>query len=395
MANYTSLQAAIDAGTENMTALSFNSRNDDGTTAYQTGIDWFAFNGVNVSTIYSCGNSYLGFGANTSNLCVNQRDCAVYSEYMEVGTIGVSRFLKFRWVGTSYYSSSFQNDPNYQQHYDVFLIDNGQIFLNFYEVPVQTGGGRNSLTCGSENINFSVTQGQPCEYTFTPSDPVKGTGWSVSTERPNLVVNRKPSGSAELSTTAIQTVGIAASTRIIWAADVPEETSLSVLTKLSGGEYGECTNGGKIAGVAPSADLSSETLHIRVEMSTQNPVKTPVLTQMRVELLGADDSKVLVLHFAPGNQTSVQNAAKPIIVAYNGSTVAGNGGFVQAFEIKCPNDGFEYKGGQNDAEHIEIVSVQASGELLRLHYKDCSAGTEHIQIASITATGALAHVDDI
>jgi hypothetical protein len=395
MADYTSLQAAIDAGTENMTTLRLNNRNDDGTTSYQTGIDWFFFNRSPVTTIYSSGNSFFGFGVSSEQLRVNRRDCAVWSEYMETGTIGKNRFLKFRWVGTSNWSSSYQNDPNYQQHFDVFLIDNGQIFLNFYEVPVSDCTGTNSLTCGSESVSFTVTADKPCEYTFTPNDPATGTGWSVSAERPNLVINRKPSGSAELSTTAIQTVGIAASTRIIWAAEVPEETTLTVLTKLSGGQYAECTNGGEIAGIAPSSDLSDDTLHIRVDMATQNPANTPVLSQMRVELLGAEDSKVLVLHFAPGNQTSVQNAAEPITVAYNGTTMMGDGGFVQAFELECPIDGLEYKGGQNDAEHIEIASIQAHGKLTRLYYSDYSTDAGHLELGNITATGVLIHVNDI
>lgn len=395
MADYTSLQAAIDAGTENMTTLRLSSRNDDSTTSYQTGVNWFFFEGRQVTTIYSSGNSWLGFGASSEHLRVNRRDCAVWSEYMETGAIGASKFLKFKWVGTSYYSSSYQNNPDYQQHYDVFLIDNGQIFLNFYEVPVQSGGGTNSLSCGSESVTFTITPGEPCEYTFTPTDPATGTGWSVSAERPKLLINRKPSGSAELSTTAIQTVGTSASTKIIWAADVPEETTLTVLTRLSGGQYAECTNGGEIAGIAPSTDLSNETLYIRIEMATQNSMKSPVLSRMRVELLGADDSKVLVLHFAPGNRTSVQNAAEPITVAYNGATMMGDGGFVQAFEVECPNDGLIYKGDQNDAEHIEVTNIRAIGALTRLYYRDFSAGTEHIEITDITATGILTHVDDI
>lgn len=395
MADYTSLQTAIDAGTENMTVLRASSRNDDSTTSYQTGIDWFFFEGRQVTTIYSSGNSWLGFGASSEHLRVNRRDCAVWSEYIETGAIGASNFLKFKWVGTSYYSSGYQNNPDYQQHYDVFLIDNGQIFLNFYEVPVSDCTGTNSLTCGSESVSFTVTADKPCEYTFTPSNPAAGTGWSVMSGRPNLVVNHKPSGVAELSTTAIQSVGTAAATRIIWAEDVPEETSLTVLTKLSGGEYVACANGGEIAGIAPSADLSNETLHIRVDMATENTEKTPVLSGMRVELLGAEDSKVLVLNFAPGNQTSVQNAAEPITVAYNGSTMMGDGGFVQAFEVECPNDGLIYKGDQNDAEHIELKSVRATGELKRVYYSDYSHGAEHIELTSITASGTLTHVNDI
>ena len=394
MADYMSLQDAIDAGTDNMTALRLNNRNDDGTNNYQTGIDWFFFNGTKVTYICSSGNSFLGFGVTSEQLQVNRRDCAVWSEYMETGTIGNSRFLKFKWVGTSYYSSSYQNDPNYQQHYDVFLIDNGQIYLNFYEVPVNTGNGTNSLTCGSENVAFTITAGEPCEYTFTPSDPTTGKGWTVEAGRPNLTVNRKPSGTAEFSTTAVQAVGKAASTKILWEAEVPEETSLTVMAKLSGGEYAVCTNGGKIPGVTTETDMSDKTLYIRVDMATQNTVMTPVLSQMRVDLLGEEDLKMVVLHFAHGNQTSVQNAAGPISVSYTGSTLEGEGGSVQAFELECPNDGLEYKGGQNDVEHIEVSGVTATGVLKKIEYRNVKAD-EHIEISAITATGTLTHVDDI
>ena len=394
MANYMSLQDAIDAGTGNMTALRLNSRNDDNTSTYQTGIDWFFFNKATVANIYPSGNSFIGFNTTAEHLKVNRRDCAVWSEYSEVGNIGTNRFFKFKWVGTSYYSSGYQNDPNYQQHYDVFLIDNGQIFLNFYEVPVQTGSGTNSLTCGSENVSFSITAGVPCEYTFTPSDPATGTGWSVIAGRPELSVNRKPFGTAELSTTAVQSVGKAASSRIFWEADVPDETTLTVMAKLSGGQYAVCKNGGEIPDISPAVDLSDKTLYIRIDMATQNPIMTPVLSQMRVDLLGEEDLKMVVLHFAPGNQTSVQNAAGPIAVSYTGATLEGEGGFVQAFEIECPNDGLTFKGNQNDIEHIELINISAYGTLLRVEklpfYND-----EHIGIADISVAGSLIHIDDI
>ena len=394
MADYMSLQDAINAGTDNMTALRLNNRNDDGTNNYQTGIDWFFFNGTKVTYICSSGNSFLGFGVTSEQLRVNRRDCAVWSEYMETGTIGNSRFLKFKWVGTSYYSPSYQNDPNYQQHYDVFLIDNGQIYLNFYEVPVTTGSGTNALVWGSESVAFTITPGTPCEYTFTPSDPAMGKGWTVEAGRPELTVNRKPSGTAELTTTALQAVGKVAATKILWEEEVPEETSLTVMAKLSGGEYAVCTNGGEIPGVTTDTDLSDKILHIRIDMATQNPVMSPALSQMRVDLLGEKDLKTVVLHFAPGNQTSVQNAAAPISLAYTGSTLEGEGGSVQAFELECPNDGLEYKGGQNDVEHIEVSGVTALGILKKIEYKNTTED-EHIEISGVITTAQLIHVNDI
>lgn len=106
------------------------------------------------------------------------------------------------------------------------------------------------------------------------------------------------------------------------------------------------------------------------------------------------DAKVVLLSFAAGNQTSVQNAAGPITVAYNGATLAGLGGFVQAFELECPIDGLSYKGGQNDVEHIEISGVTATGILKKIEYRNVKAD-EHIAVSAITATGTLTHVDDI
>lgn len=107
------------------------------------------------------------------------------------------------------------------------------------------------------------------------------------------------------------------------------------------------------------------------------------------------DANVVLLSFAAGNQTSVQNAAGPITVAYNGATMAGLGGFVQAFELECLIDGLAYKGGQNDMEHIEISGITATGVLKKIEYRDAKSGDEHIEISAITATGTLTHVDDI
>lgn len=392
MADYRTLQAAIDAGADNMTALRLNSRNDDSTSNYSTGIDWFFFNATKVANIYSSGNSFLGFGTNAEQLKVNRRDCAVWSEYMETGNIGTNRFLKFKWVGTSYYSSGYQNDPNYQQHYDVFLIDNGQIYLNFYEVPVNTGSGANSLTCGSENVTFTITAGEPCEYTFTPSDPATGKGWTVEAGRPNLVVNYKTSGAAEFSTTSVQAVASAKASRITWEADTPEGTDIQVFARLSGGQYAACQNGGAIPGIDPSTPLGGETLYVRAELSTTVQTSTPVLSKLRVELLDEGDDKAVVLNFASGNVNSVQNAVEQIEVAYDVGTLAGLGGPVEPFVQTFVPSGLDPKNDPNDMEHIELT-VLAIGTLKEIAYRDTQF-KEHIEVG-VTASGVLTHIDDI
>lgn len=87
---------------------------------------------------------------------------------------------------------------------------------------------------------------------------------------------------------------------------------------------------------------------------------------------------------------------KPVVLAYDGTgSLTGNGRPVAAFEAEFDPQGIAYKGDQNDAEHIEITSIQVKGTLMRLYYSDYSAPAEHIEIGNITATGVLTHVDDI
>ena len=87
MATYTSLQAAIDAGTTNMTAVRNNSGNDDGTDTVATGITWFYFSSTQVTNLYVSGNSWIGFGASVEQLKVNRRDAIVRYEWTETGPI--------------------------------------------------------------------------------------------------------------------------------------------------------------------------------------------------------------------------------------------------------------------------------------------------------------------
>lgn len=185
MANYDTIVEAINADTTNMTVLRDHVKNDDSTSEYTTGIDWFKFNNVVVGKIYSSGNSWLGFGANSEQLKVNRRDSAVWDEYSETGMIGGNRFFKFKWGGVSYYSAD-PTDESYKEWYDVFLLDNGQIYLYFYHVPTQTLDGTKSLTCGNSTVNFNVSAGTPCEYTFKAADASAGTGWLVVSGKPTI-----------------------------------------------------------------------------------------------------------------------------------------------------------------------------------------------------------------
>lgn len=386
MANYVNLRAAIDAGINNMTVLRNNSANDDSTTAYAVDASWFKFNGVAVSNIYSNGNSWLGFGANGEQLKVNRRDCKVWYEYVETGNIGRYKFLKFRWCGYSYYNST---SDSYKQQWDVYLIEGGIIFLDFFMVPTTTGSGINSLTADS-TVTFTVTEGTPCQWTFTPSDPENGKSYTVAEGQPNLISNYKPSGSALYVIDGI--TGNAQTSTISWDNETPEGTSVAVSVSTDGQNFTPVTNGGQFV---PPGSYENATVQIRVDLATNDISQTPLFSNLHISMSMAEDQCFIVLEFASGNQSSVQNAVGPITVAYNGTTLAGLGGFVQAFELECSIGSMDYKGGQNDVEHIEFSSITATGTLTKIEYQDAKSGDEHIEFSSITATGTLTHVDDI
>ena len=386
MANYVNLQAAIDAGTTNMTVTRNNSKNDDGTDTIASGITWFYFNSVQVTKLYVSGNSWVGFGASSEQLNVNRRDAAVWYEYTETGTIGTYRFLKLRWVGYSAYSAT--SDANLQQ-YDVFLLDNGQIYLNWFDVPTSSFGGTNALGCGSATTTFSATAGTACEYTFTPTDTATGTGWSVASGRPNLIVNHKTSGSAIFTATGI--TGTVATSSINWTESKPDGTTLTVSVSTDGTNYSSVTNGNAL--LAAGTMLNNATIHIKVEMATTDATVTPTLSNLAISLQSAEDRYSIVLEMQPMER--FESAAGNIVVAYDGSgTLQGAGGPVAAFTQSFAPSDLIPKPDQNDQEHINIASISAASNLMRIYYTN-AYGNEHINIASITAVGTLTNINDL
>ena len=387
MATYTSLQAAIDAGITNMTAVRNNSANDDNADTVPTGITWFYFNGVQVTNLYVSGNSWIGFGASLEQLKVNRRDAKVYYEYTETGTIGNTQFFKLRWRGYSAYN---QTADTYAQQFDVFLFDNGQIFLNFYHVPNNSFDGTKALVCDSTTVSFSPTAGTAGEWTFTPTDAASGTGWSVATDRPNLVVNHKTSGSAVYTVSSI--TGTAASSTITWTEDKPAGTSVAVNISTDGSNYSPVANGGQFL---PPGSYDNATAYIKVELATTDAMITPTVSELHCIVQTTEDTCNIILEMEPRQR--FESTAGDITVAYDGGgSLIGEGGAVLAFTQSFTPVGLAPKPHQNDVEHIEISSIAATGTLTKINYTNTAAQDQgHIEIAGITATGTLTKVSDI
>lgn len=139
--NYDSVNEIFSAGVTNMTCLLQDSGSYDGGTLAVSGADFFTFMGNAVPSVYAHGDSYWGFGSDTSHLKVDNRDTRMRSLYREEGTLySYYRFLKIRWEGWSHYNAS---GADYQLKYDLILWDTGDISLHMIEVPVKrinTGG---------------------------------------------------------------------------------------------------------------------------------------------------------------------------------------------------------------------------------------------------------------
>jgi hypothetical protein len=370
-----------------MTAVRNNSENDDGTDTVASGISWFYFNGVQVTNLYVSGNSWIGFGASSEQLKVNRRDAKVYYEYTEAGTIGNMRFFKLRWRGYSAYN---QAADAYAQQFDVFLFDNGKIYLNWFKVPTFNFDGTKALVCGSTTTSFTATAGTAGEWTFTPTDVAAGTGWSVATGRPNLVVNHKTSGSSVYTVPGITCM--AASSAITWTEDKPAGTSVTVSVSTDGSSYTAVTNGGQFL---PPGSYDNATAYIKVKLATTDATVTPTVSSLHFVMQTTEDQYSMILEMEPRQR--ILNAVGQITVAYDGDgSLVGEGGPVAAFSVSFVPADLVAKNNPHDPEHIEISSVAATGTLTKINYANTAAQDQgHIEIASITATGTLTNVNNI
>ena len=178
MSNYSSI-ADLVANVDNATHVINNTAHDDDTVTVASGIDWFTFNNVVVTNLYVSGNSWVGLGtsAEASSIKVDRRDTKLWDFRTETGVVGdhvTFRFLRFRWSGYSYYSSTSASN---KLIWDCVLLDNGQIFLNIVSWPTSYTDGTNALV--TANTCTYVPSVAATKFTFTRSDNA-GTIWTVA-----------------------------------------------------------------------------------------------------------------------------------------------------------------------------------------------------------------------
>lgn len=134
--------------TEGMTYVS-NGYNDDST--YSTaGLSEFWFNGIAASTLYISSNHWIGFGTNSAQLYVLQRDGCSTAIWRQEGTCGNGvKFLKIRFEGYTVYSQRYDY---HQLIFELFIMSNKDMFLNIIRTPTNGNTGTSQLVCGGKTI---------------------------------------------------------------------------------------------------------------------------------------------------------------------------------------------------------------------------------------------------
>lgn len=199
----------------------------------------------------------------------------------------------------------------------------------------------------------------------------------------------KSSGNAVFTAMGITATVVTSS--ISWTEDKPTGTTLTASVSTDSVNYSAVTNGNAL--LAAGTVLNNATIYVKVEMATTDATVTPTLSNLAISLQSTADLNSIVLEMQPLER--FESAAGDITVAYDGSgTLQGAGGPVSAFEQSFAPTDLIPKPDQNDQEHINIASIAATSNLMRIYYSNAYCN-EHINIASITAVGTLTNINDL
>lgn len=159
-----------------------NSRQDDGTDILD-GVSWFRFNNVIADKLYVNGNNWIGFGVSSEQLKICNRDGVTHNIYrMETALDGGIKLLKIRVEGYTYFAAPEAHES--QIKYELFLFNNGDMYLNVIQSPASTStyAGTSSLTSNGKTTNLSLngaTPENPVQVSFIHQDE-SGLDWNIS-----------------------------------------------------------------------------------------------------------------------------------------------------------------------------------------------------------------------
>ena len=323
MANYNTMQEAIEAGTTNMGMIwSGSSQYGDW---YTFGGDFtFMFNQKIIDCYYIHGGySYLTLSRNnadtspyTLGMNYSNWDNKKTKIYTEAGTINGAKFFRIRYEG---YNSSWSTSSEYIIKYEVFLFGFlNQMYVRLIQKP-DNPYGTWQFQCGNQTftllpeISSSIT-----EWTFIPNNIEQGTDWvKKSGAKPRLYIL---DGESEYSMTFTSQDKEA----LIWEENIPTDTSIDVYIKyIPNTEYRKI-NSGYI--LNQTVKGNQYTLWIKIKLHAADGASaSPTIGNLHI-LTGPERKKIYL------NMANTISTANPVDVAYDGlGGLQGFGGAVAAF----------------------------------------------------------------
>lgn len=147
-------------GNSGMTLLS--SHNDDTTVKFpDIGFDFF-YNGVNCrSTIYSSGNSWIGFSGSTEQLKINRRDAGADNIYYINETVNDKPTFRIRWEGHQSYSAWGTLDLVWE----LIIFNDSAMVLVIEKIPNTGTNSFENPTIGTITLTLANNK----SYAFIPN----------------------------------------------------------------------------------------------------------------------------------------------------------------------------------------------------------------------------------
>lgn len=147
-------------GNQGMTL--FGTRNDDSTvTLPDIGFN-FNYNGTAIRQLYTSGNTWIGFGAGSEQLCINRRDASYNNLFYEKEVEYSINLFRVRFEGNSSYGSWGSNDLIWE----LSVFETGVIRLVIEKIP--NNGTNSFINPGIGTQALTLASGK--SYIFTPSD---------------------------------------------------------------------------------------------------------------------------------------------------------------------------------------------------------------------------------
>lgn len=153
------------------------------------GVSWFKFDNLTADKLYVSGYNWIGFGTSAKQLTICYRYGAIWNIYrLETVLNNGIKLLKLRLEGYTYANDT--GTEGTQIKYEIFLFDNGDMFLNVLQSPDSTStyAGTSLMSCNDKTTILSLngaTEENPVQVTFGHQDD-SGLDWDVKYARYNV-----------------------------------------------------------------------------------------------------------------------------------------------------------------------------------------------------------------